>query len=85
MNYSLCQYRHIFGKERDGVHSYRDPFFDLAIVDVVMTIVGAIVISYTWKVNVIVSFVFLFVLGIILHYIFCVETTISKIIVYYIK
>ena len=51
MNYSLCQYRHIFGKERDGVHRYRDPFFDLAIVDVVMTIVGAIVISYTWKVN----------------------------------
>ena len=71
MNYSLCQYRHIFGKERDGVHSYRDPFFDLAIVDVVMTIVGAILISYTWEVNVIVSFVFLFARYYFTLYILC--------------
>lgn len=81
----FCKYRYIFGKEREGVHKYRDPFFDTAIVDVLMTIVGAIVVSYVWDIDVILSFVCLFLLGIMLHLVFCVDTTISKKIMYYIK
>jgi hypothetical protein len=34
------EYRYIFGKEGEGVHSYR--LLNIAIVDVVSTIIGAI-------------------------------------------
>jgi hypothetical protein len=36
---SLCPYRNILGKVREGVHAYR--FMHIAIVDVLMTVVGA--------------------------------------------
>lgn len=73
----LCQYRHIFGKEKEGLHSYR--FMNIAIVDVLLTFIGALVIAYWYKLNIILVFIFLIILGTIIHYIFCVETTITKI------
>ena len=73
----LCQYRHIFGKEKEGLHSYR--FMDIAIVDVLLTFIGALVIAYWYKLNIILVFIVLVILGTIIHYIFCVETTITKI------
>ena len=72
----LCYYRHIFGKEKEGIHSYR--FMDIAIVDVLLTFIGALVIAYYFKLNIIVVFIILIILGTIIHYIFCVETTITK-------
>lgn len=72
----LCQYRHIFGKEKKGLHSYR--FMDIAIVDVLLTFIGALVIAYWYKLNIILVFIVLVILGTIIHYIFCVETTITK-------
>jgi hypothetical protein len=72
----LCQYRHIFGKEKEGLHSYR--FMDIAIVDVLLTFIGALLIAYRFKVNIILFFIFLIILGTLIHYIFCVETTITK-------
>ena len=72
----LCQYRHIFGKEKEGMHSYR--FMDIAIVDVLQTFIGALVIAYWFKLNIILVFIILIILGTIIHYIFCVETTITK-------
>ena len=72
----LCQYRHIFGKEKEGLHSYR--FMDIAIVDVLLTFIGALLIAYWFKVNIILVFIFLIILGTLIHYIFCVETTITK-------
>ena len=74
----FCDLRSIFGKERDGVHKYRDPFFDTAIVDTILTILGSIIISYFFKINIIKSLIILFVLSILLHYLFCVETTTNK-------
>lgn len=50
----LCQYRHIFGKEKEGLHSYR--FMDIAIVDVLLTFIGALLIAYWFKVNIILFF-----------------------------
>jgi hypothetical protein len=38
----LCQYKNIFGEVNKGVHSYR--IFNIAIVDVLLTIIGAYVI-----------------------------------------
>ena len=72
----LCQYRHIFGKEKEGIHSYR--IMDIAIMDVLLTFIGALLIAYYFKLNIILVFIFLIILGTIIHYIFCVETTITK-------
>jgi len=72
----LCDYRHIFGKEKEGIHSYR--FMDIAIMDVLLTFIGAIIIGYYFKLNIILVFIILIILGTLIHYIFCVETTITK-------
>jgi hypothetical protein len=78
---SYCPFRkysEIFGKVNDGVHSYR--VFDIAIVDVISTIIGAIIISIMFKINYSLLLIFLFLLGIVLHRLFCVNTTINKMI-----
>jgi hypothetical protein len=73
---SLCKYRHVFGREGEGIHSFR--FMNVAIVDVLMTVVAAIVVSYITEWNVCYVTTFLFVLAILLHRLFCVNTTINK-------
>lgn len=78
---SICPfkaYSEIFGKPKEGVHSYR--ILDLAIVDIIMTIIGAITITLIFKINFFLILIFLFLLGIFLHRLFCVNTTINKLI-----
>jgi uncharacterized membrane protein YcaP (DUF421 family) len=73
----LCQYKDILGKPGKGIHSYR--IFNIAIVDVLLTIIGAYIIYLFFpKINYFVILILLFLLGIILHKIFCVRTTIDK-------
>ena len=75
----LCQYRHIFGKEGEGAHSLR--LFNVAIVDVVATLlVGALICVWVgWGIKgFILVIIVLFLLGIIVHRIFCVNSTINK-------
>jgi hypothetical protein len=79
---SLCQYKHALGIPKQGIHSYR--FFGVAIMDVLMTIAGAWILSYVYKMSFIKTALFLFVLGIILHRLFCVRTTIDKLLFPYV-
>ena len=76
MQGSGCPYKNILGKPQGGVHSYR--FANVAIVDVIMTIIVAFIISAVfaipfWKVLGV-----SFILGIVLHRLFCVRTTVDK-------
>lgn len=73
---NLCRYRNFFGVPGVGLHSFR--IFNLAIVDVVFTLVGAYLISVNTKYTFLISSIGLISLGIFFHYVFCVETTISK-------
>ena len=71
----LCKYKHIFGKEKEGLHAYR--ILDIAVVDYIGTVLVAYILSVYydiefWKINTL-----LFVLAIIIHRIFCVNTTIN--------
>ena len=75
---NLCKYKNALGVPNEGIHSYR--LFGVAIVDVVMTIIGAFMISYFFKYNLLYTPICLFVLGIIAHRLFCVRTTVNKII-----
>jgi hypothetical protein len=74
----FCQYKDIFGKVGEGVHSYR--VFNIAIVDVLFTILGAYLIHLYIlpQYETIYILAFLFLLGIIFHRLFCVRTTIDK-------
>jgi hypothetical protein len=73
----LCKYKDIFGEPRKGVHSYR--MFDLAIVDVIATYLLSLYISKYYKeYSVLKLFIILMVLSVFIHKIFCVETTLTK-------
>ena len=74
--FGLSKYKNILGKPDQGIHSYR--IFNIAIVDVLLTILGAYIISFFTKMNFIKTLIILFILGIILHRIFSVRTTIDK-------
>ena len=74
----LCRYKDLFGRPREGAHSYR--IFDIAVVDVAATIVVAFIIVRVfgfvfWK-----SLVALFIVGILSHRVFCVRTTVDKLV-----
>jgi hypothetical protein len=73
---SLCKYKNYFGEPGKGVHSYR--IFNIAIVDVMMTLIGALIISYLSGIKFIWSALGLFLIGILLHRVFCVRTTLDK-------
>ena len=75
---SLCQYKDIFGKVGEGVHSLR--FMSLAIVDVLVTILGSYLLSLIFRWNFWITLIVIFILGIILHRLFCVRTTLDKLI-----
>ena len=77
MNFSvLCKYSTIFGLPNTGLHRYR--LFNLAVADIILTILGAYLISKVIHVNFVVVLIILFIIGIILHRVFCVRTTIDK-------
>jgi hypothetical protein len=72
----LCKYKNILGEPGKGIHKYR--IFNIAIVDVLLTILLALFISYIIKTNFWITLLVVFLIGIITHRIFCVKTTIDK-------
>lgn len=74
----LCQYKNIFGKPNQGIHSYR--IANIAIVDLILTIILAYIISQYMNNSFIYVFMAIFITGILLHRLFCVNTTINQLI-----
>ena len=74
----LCQYKDLFGKVGEGAHSYR--IANLAIVDVLLTILGAYLIHLSTGYRFAYTLIGFFLLGILLHHLFCVRTTIDRMI-----
>lgn len=74
----LCRYKNALGRPREGVHKYRIPILDIAAADTLLTVLLALVVSKIFKVSFLWSFIATILLGIILHKLFCVETTINK-------
>jgi len=74
---NLCKYSNMFGEPNTGLHQYR--IFDLAIIDIVFTFIAAYVLYYfNSKINYFVYAICLFILGIVMHRLFCVKTTVDK-------
>ena len=79
---SLCQYKNLFGEVNSGIHTVR--IFNIAIVDVLFTIIAGIIIQFfllrvfSFYIDLTLVLIVLFGLGILLHRLFCVRTTIDK-------
>jgi len=79
---SLCKYKNLFGEVNTGIHTVR--IFNIAIVDVLFTIIGGIIIQFfllrvfSFYIDLTLVLIILFSLGILLHRLFCVRTTIDK-------
>lgn len=80
METSLCPYKYMFGEPNTGVHKHR--ILDIAIVDVLSTILLAYIISEYFNKDFREVTIALFLLGIIIHRIYCVRTTVDKILFY---
>ena len=72
----LCKYKNIFGKPNEGFHSYR--IFNIAIFDLLGTVIIAFLLSYIFNIPFIKLLLLLFIIGVILHHMFCVKTTIDQ-------
>jgi len=74
-----CPYKDVLGVPREGFHSYR--LFNIALFDVGLLIVFAIVLKLIVSLFVpfsyALSFLISFLLGIVIHRILCVRTTID--------
>jgi hypothetical protein len=76
MDLSLCPYKNLFGQPGKGSHKYR--ILDIAVVDLAFTVIGAYIIAKYLKQDFKMVLFILILLGIILHRLFCVRTTIDK-------
>lgn len=73
---SLCKYKNIFGIPGQDLHSYR--LFNIAIVDMGLTIIFAYIVSFFFKFKFIYTLIIFLTIGIVMHRLFCVRTTIDK-------
>ena len=82
---SLCKYKNVLGEPNTGIHSVR--VFNIAIFDVLSTVlVGVLFHQYIiveWlkmssSIKLWMVLVVFFALGILLHRLFCVRTTVDK-------
>jgi hypothetical protein len=71
----LCKYKNSLGIPNEGVHKH---YYGFAIFDTVGTIVIGLILSFLFKWNKVLTISILFILGIILHRLFCVRTTVDK-------
>ncbi len=76
MSCPFIKYTHIFGFPGKGVHKIR--LLDVALTDYLLTLILAIVFSYFTKFPLVLSTIFWFIMGIILHMLFNVKTSAIK-------
>ena len=72
----MCKYKDLFGKLGKGIHSYR--IYNIAYLDVLVTIVVAYILSIALRTPFLYTLLVFFVIGIIVHRLFCVRTTVDK-------
>ena len=73
MKCPLSKFKHIFGKPGKGAHSVR--FLGTALIDYVLTIVIAIITTLITKMPLVLTTIIWFILGVIFHLLFGVQTS----------
>ena len=76
MENPLHKYKDIIGKPGEGAHSYR--FLGFTVVDTVTVIIVALLVAWYFKWNAWYTLVGFFISGVLVHRLFCVRTTVDK-------
>lgn len=66
----------LIGVPGEGIHSYR--IFNVAYMDVIIVLLAAILIAWAMNWSYMKTIVGIFVLGIVVHKVLCVGTTLDK-------
>ena len=72
----FSKYKNIFGKVGKGAHKFR--FLDTPVVDYILTIIVACITTYLTNIPLVLTTIGWFILAIILHILFGVETNVVK-------
>ena len=72
----LCKYKDLFGKLGTGIHSYR--IYNIAYLDILVTVVVAYGLSKLFGTPFLYTLIAFFILGILIHRLLCVRTTVDK-------
>ncbi len=72
---SLCAFRDVFGKPREGAHSLR--LFDIAVVDLLLTVAASYWISRAAKVPFAAALAAALIISVLAHRAFCVRTPLT--------
>lgn len=74
---ALCPYKQLFGKPGTGIHSVR--IANIAILDILVTLIVAYTLCLVFpSVPKYIFFIGIFIVGIVIHRLFCVRTTVDK-------
>lgn len=73
---SKCPYKNLFGKLGTGIHSYR--IYNIAYLDIMVTVIGAFILSRILRTPFLYTLIVFFIIGIIIHRLLCVRTTVDK-------
>ena len=71
-SFDLSKYKNIFGPPGKGVHQYK--FKGTAIVDYLVTILLAFLLTYFTDIPLVITTIGLLIVGIILHYLFGIRS-----------
>ena len=74
----LDRYKDIFGKPGEGVHRFRIPIVDWALVDVTLIVLLTIIFYMLGYKQIFLIFIILFFVGQLFHYMFGVQTAFIK-------
>jgi hypothetical protein len=78
MNNPFCKYKDLFGPagSSTGIRKYR--IFGIVILDVLVTLIFAVWIAWYFHFPYIQTIVVIFILGVLMHRLFCVRTAVDK-------
>lgn len=71
-----CKYKNILGVPGKGTHARR--FFGFAFWDIFLTIIASVIIAWLTKKSFVIILPSLFLIGVFLQWLFCVDTTFMK-------
>jgi hypothetical protein len=76
MAFGLCKYKNAFGKLNTGIHSYK--IGGVSVLDFGVAAIAAYLLSLLLRTNFLTTLILFLILGIIIHRMFCVRTTVDK-------
>ena len=78
MKNPFCQYKNMFGTPglTTGLRAYR--IYEIAVLDVSVTLVCAVLMAWFFRLPYLQTIIAIFIIGIFIHRLFCVRTSVDK-------